>query len=101
MQQDINRLVKWTELWQLASNASKYKTLTLGKGNEGYDYLMQVGDSSSVIATVTEKRDLGLICDSDLNFTRHINDCIRKANQRVGLIRRSFMYLDEKSFLML
>ena len=62
---------------------------------------MQVGDSSSVIAKVTEERDLGVICDSDLNFTSHINDCIRKANQRVGLIRRSFMYLDEKSFLML
>ena len=101
LQQDINRLVKWTEVWQLPLNASKCKTLNLGKGNEGYDYIMQVGDSSSVIAKVAEERDLGLICDSDLNFTRRINDCIRKANQRVGLIRRGFMYLDEKSFLML
>ena len=78
LQQDINRLVKWTEVWQLPLNASKCKTLTLGRGNEGYDYLMQVGDSSSVIAKVTEERDLGLLCDSDLNFTNHINDGIRK-----------------------
>ena len=78
--------------------ASKGKTLNLGKGNEGYDYLMQVGDSSSVIAKVSGERDLGLICDSDLNFTSHINDCIRKANE---LIRRSFRYLEEKLFLML
>ena len=99
LQQDINRLVKWTEVWQLPLNASKCKTLTVGRGNEGYDYLMQVGDSSSVIAKVAEEKDLGLICDSDLNFTSHINDCIRKANQGVGLIRRSFMYLDEKSFV--
>ena len=62
---------------------------------------MQVGDSSSVIAKVAEEKDLGLICDSDLNFTSHFNNRIRKANQRVGLIRRSFMYLDEKSFVML
>ena len=49
LQQDINRLVKWTEVWQLPLNASKCKILNLGKGNEGYDYLMQVGDSSSVL----------------------------------------------------
>ena len=91
LQQDIYRLVEWTEVWQLPLNASKCKTLTLGKGNEGYDYLMQVGDSSSVIAKVTEERDLDLMCDSDLNFTSHIKDCIRKANQPVGLIRRSFI----------
>ena len=101
LQQDINRLVKWTEVWQLPLNASKCKTLTVGRGNEGYDYLMQVADSSSVIAKVAEEKDLGLICDSDLNFTSHIKDCIRKANQQVRLIRRSFMYLDEKSFMML
>ena len=81
--------------------ASKGKTLNLGKGNEGYDYLMQVGDSSSVIAKVSGERDLDLICDSDLNFTSHINDCIRKAIERVGLIRMSFRYLEKKSFLML
>ena len=62
---------------------------------------MQKGDSSSVMAKVTEERDLGLICDSDFNFTSHINNCNGKANQRVGLIRRSFGYLDEKSFLIL
>ena len=97
----FNRLFKWTELWQLSSNVSKCKTLTLGKGNEGYDYLIQIGDSSSVSAKVTEERDHGLICDSDLNFTSHINNCIRKANQPVRFIRRSFRYLDEKAFLML
>ena len=86
--------MKWTEVWRLPLIASKCKTLTLGQGNEGYDYLMQLGDSSSVIAKVTEERDLGLICDSDLNFTSHINDYIKKANQRVGIIRRNFRYLD-------
>ena len=41
LQQDINRLVKWTEVWQLQLplNASKCKTLTVGRGNEGYDYI--------------------------------------------------------------
>ena len=61
LQEAINRLVKWTEVRQLLLNASKCKTLNLGKGNEGYNYLMQKGDSSSVMAKVTEERDLGLI----------------------------------------
>ena len=62
---------------------------------------MRTGDEVSMVTRVTEEKDLGLICDSELKFSKHISDCVKRANQRVGLIRRSFRYLDEKSFLIL
>ena len=48
---------------------------------------------------VFEEKDLGVIVDSDLTFEEHISSKIRSANVIVGLIRRSFSYLDCKSFM--
>ena len=48
---------------------------------------------------VLEEKDLGVIVDSDLTFEEHISSKIRTANLIVGLVRRSFSYLDCKSFV--
>ena len=50
---------------------------------------------------VFEEKDLGVIVDADLSFEDHITAKVKKANQIMGLIRRSFAYLDEKSFVKL
>ena len=36
-----------------------------------------------------------------LHFTEHLEKCSSKANQRIGLIRRNFKYMDEKLFIVL
>ena len=43
---------------------------------------------------VFEEKDLGVIMDSDLNFEQHIQSKVNKANSIMGLIRRSFSFLD-------
>ena len=43
---------------------------------------------------VFEEKDLGVIMDSDLNFEQHILSKVNKANSIMGLIRRSFNFLD-------
>ena len=47
------------------------------------------------------KKDLGVVIDSDLTFDEHILTKVRVANATVGLIRRTFSYLDPVMFLML
>ena len=44
------------------------------------------------------KRTLGVIVDSKLTFGEHISEKVRKANCIVGLIRRSFSFLDSGTF---
>ena len=39
--------------------------------------------------------------DNKLNFEEHMNEKITKANSIMGLIRRTFTYLDETTFLLL
>ena len=50
---------------------------------------------------VTEEKDLGLKFDNQLNFKQHTSECVSKANQRIGLIRRNFQQLDNYTFLLL
>ena len=59
---------------------------------------LSVNNHSSII--VPEK-DLGITFDRTLHFTEHIEKCSSKANQRIGLIRRNFKYMDEKLFIVL
>ena len=45
-----------------------------------------------------EEKDLGVIFDSALIFDSHIQSCTSKANRKVGLIRRTFVYLNKDIF---
>ena len=53
------------------------------------------------LEVVDHDKDLGVTMDVDLIFDKHISNKINKANGSVGLIRRSFIHLDEESFLRL
>ena len=43
---------------------------------------------------VFEEKDLGVVIDMELGFQEHISAKVMKANRMMGLIRRSFSYLD-------
>ena len=42
-----------------------------------------------------------MIIDDQLKFENHMNDKVKKANNMMGLIRRSLVHLDEAMFLKL
>ena len=46
----------------------------------------------------SEEKDVGVVFDPALNFRRHINIMISKANQRVGLVKKTFSTLNTKNF---
>ena len=52
----------------------------------------------AILEHVFVEKDLGVHIDSNLSFEEHIAAKIKKANQIMGLIRKSFTYLDKKSF---
>jgi hypothetical protein len=49
----------------------------------------------------TSERDLGVIVDSKLTFKDHVAQATAKANRTLGVIRRSFDYLNEATFVQL
>jgi hypothetical protein len=52
-----------------------------------------------IIAQSTEEKDLGIIIlDEKFKFQIHFNNQTNKANQRLGMIKRSFTYMDKNMF---
>ena len=45
------------------------------------------------------EKDLGVYVDSGLSFEAHIAQAVDKANKVMGIIRRTFDFLDEGLFL--
>ena len=45
-----------------------------------------------------EEKDLGVMVDDKINFDKYIQQQINKANSIMGLIRKSYTFLDETSF---
>ena len=48
---------------------------------------------------ISSEKDLGVIFDSSLRFGEHINSKVNKANRNVGLIFRTFTFMDKEMFL--
>ena len=83
---------KWT--------VDKCHVITLGKlENIMYTNRYKIGDME--LEHVFEEKDLGITVDADLSFDEQICSKVSKANQIMGLIRRSFANLDTKSFIKL
>ena len=93
LQEDIRSLNDWSNKWQLKFNKSKCKHLHLGRDTE-FTYEMD-GDT---ITTTTEEKDLGVLMDNQLKFQAHIGTQIKKANQKLGIIKRTFSYMDKEMF---
>ena len=101
LQTDINLLVEWSETWKLYFNGTKCKVLHIGKNNPGTQYNMKIDVNTTDITKCEEEKDLGVIFDKDLSFDRHITTVINKANIMIGIIRRTFTFLDKDMFLKL
>ena len=96
-QDDLQQLEKWSEEWQLHFNPSKCKVMHLGHQNPNRDYTM----GATTLATTTSEKDLGVYVDTELTFEKHIETVVNQANRMLGLIRRSYTYLDSQSLLKL
>ena len=94
LQDDINRLTKWAEDWQLQFNADKCKILHIGHNNIKSEYHMTNGTDTTTLEITTLEKDLGVHVDPQLKFSRHVEKQVNKANQILGMIRRTFEHLD-------
>ena len=98
LQNDIENLVNWADTWQLRFNADKCHSVHLGHNNERTKYNMRRHGCEEKIVLLQSQveKDLGVQVDDELKFSTHIIAQTNKANRLVGLIRRSFTYLDKE-----
>lgn len=99
LQDDVYRSVDWSERWQLKFNNTKSKHMHLGPERGFSKFYMSRDRNTDPIKTVHEEKDLGVTFDSKLKFSVHIQNCVKTANRNLGIVRRTFAYLNKTSFL--
>ena len=99
LQYDLDSLQAWSEKWLLRFHPDKCCILKLGKENNNEYYLGSTPRTK--LKEIQKEKDLGVIIDNKLSFKEHIAHCTAKANRMVGLIRRSFDFLNERTFVLL
>ena len=82
LQNDLDRLVKWSEKWQMLFNFGKCKCLHTGHGNLDVNYKM--GDT--VLGTTVKEKDLGVTISADMKVSEQCGIAASKGNQILGLI---------------
>ena len=69
----------------------------LGKSQDGFKYTMTKDDHPIELEITTLEKDLGVHVDPSLTFSAHCEQQVNKANRLLGLIRRSYTYIDGDS----
>ena len=87
-------MVEWSEEFMLYFNIEKCKVMHFGGSNPKMNYSMK----DEVLHKSETERDLGVTINTNLSFATHINTQINKANQALGLVKRTFSYLSEDLF---
>ena len=106
VQDDLFILQDWSDDWLLLFHPDKCIVIRIclpWKCNiDKPEYFMRKSDGSIVKLEVSScEKDIGVYIDEHLTFETHIVTKVNKANSVMGIIRRSFTFLDEEMFVLL
>lgn len=97
LQSEIDKMYSWSNNSLLQFHPDKCLSMNIRNKNKpkyNYDYAI----NGKVLDNKSEIKDLGVLIDEHLKFSNHISGKINKANQIMGLIRRTITYLDIHNF---
>ena len=65
LKDDIDKLVKWSEKWQMLFNFGKCKCLHVGPGNTSMTYEM----GGTILSTTAKEKDLGVTMNANMKVS--------------------------------
>ena len=77
VQDDIDKLVKWSEKWQMLFNFGKCKCLHIGPGNTSMTYEM----GGTILSTTVKEKDLGVTMNANMKVSEQCRIAASKGNQ--------------------
>ena len=95
LQTDLNTVAGWTKKWLMTLNTQKCKHMHIGRSEQHNKLVLkdQLDQDIQLIPAENEK-DLGVTFDKDLKFGVHIQRSVNKANKTLGIIFRTYTYMD-------
>ena len=87
LQEDLDRLVKWSDKWQMTFNINKCRTLRVRRSKT--PTINHYTIRGSPLKSTSHHPYLGVELSSTLNWDEHISNIVGKANRTLGFIRRN------------
>ena len=88
IQRDLDRLIAWADRWQMEFNSKKCQVMHLGKDNTNFNYEME----GCWLEAVEEGKDLGVVIDRTMKFSKQCLEARNRANRILGFINRNVSY---------
>ena len=88
LQEDINKLVGWTNKWQMNFNVDKCSVMHFGHNNIQSNYNM----SNQQLPTTDQQRIIGIIITKDIKWQKQTEKSCKTAYRVLGCIARNFWY---------
>ena len=98
IENDLNLLERWGEMWLLQFNPTKCKCLRID-GNDNPENIYEINNVE--VKVVESECDLGLHTNSHLTWDDHIKESIKKANKMIAWIVRNIISREEEVMLLL
>ena len=97
-----DHIKEWCDQWLLPLNINKCFHMSYTSRLISIDTAYHINNTDSVsnIQKVDQIKDLGILYDSHLTFQDHIQEKINKAYSMIGLIKRNFIHMDSRTFIM-
>ena len=97
VQLDLNNFENWSKTWQQPFNAKECKVMHFDKNNPRHSYEL----NGHVLEAIHSEKDLCVMIDNSLKFHIHTAGATKKANQILGVIKRSYQTRDRNTMAML
>ncbi|GBM73616.1 putative RNA-directed DNA polymerase from transposon BS [Araneus ventricosus] len=86
LQSDLDCLFKWCTVNKLHLNIEKCSILSYTRKSQPLNHVYKINDL--VLSRSDSVTDLGIIFDTKLDFSQHINSMVSKAYRRLGILKR-------------
>ena len=102
LQENINKLMRWADTWQMQFNLKKCKILHVGNSNPCFEYTMGgYAPAGTILEAVSEEKDIGVFIHKSLKPSFQCAKAAKKANSVLGQMAKSFQYRDKHVWLRL
>ena len=85
LQNDINKVIKWSKDWQLLFNFNKCEFLCITNKRTSISYIYNMDNTT--IKQVSSAKYLGITINESLNWSEHISVISKKTNSVFGFLR--------------
>ena len=87
LQEDLYKLEKWEEVWDMSFNPSKCQVLHVTRLNTPIPSIYSLHNTE--LESISAAKYLGVTISDDLNWRTHIDIVTKKANQTLGFLKRN------------